>query len=49
MDLDDLRLFAPTMSVEDMAEFLCRNRAETKAKAKELGIALRWRPPGKKR
>ncbi len=49
MDLDDLRLFARTMSVEEMAEFLCRNRVETKAKAKELGIPLRWRPPGKKR
>jgi hypothetical protein len=41
MDLEDLKnASAQDCSLEETAAFLCRNRAEVKAKAKELGLAL---------
>jgi hypothetical protein len=43
-DIVDLRLCAKQgISVGETADFLCRNRQEVRAKAKELGIKLRWR------
>jgi hypothetical protein len=41
MDISDLKIASEDdWSLEEAADFLCRNRAEVKAKAKELGLAL---------
>jgi hypothetical protein len=41
MDIADLKLASEDdWSLEEAADFLCRNRAEVKAKAKELGLPL---------
>jgi hypothetical protein len=43
-DIIDLRLCAEQgISLAETADFLCRNRQEVHAKAKELGIKLRRR------
>jgi hypothetical protein len=40
MDLKDLREFAPIMTSEELADYLCRSEEEVIAKVEELGLEL---------
>ena len=45
MDLDDIRDYAPVMSIAELADYLCRSKAEVAAKLDELKLPSRDERP----